>query len=179
MCFPSFPFVTHVLPSPWLTFHLLQVPLSWQCAGPLCRSACQNAPWPPGITVLSKPMFCVHLKSIEHIRSHPPQWGMTRSRQICLYWTTFWSTVYWCSLDSGNYLNNEQTKMNLPWISSSSCEWFQGQHLESIMRQEIKSEMNKIVEISQVWSHTSEVYLAVGEYKPDMSLVTILRFYLP
>lgn len=51
------------------------------------RLACQNTPWPPGITERSKPTLPVHLKSIEPIRS-PHKWRMTRFWNLCCYWKT-------------------------------------------------------------------------------------------
>lgn len=51
------------------------------------RLACQNTPWPPGITERSKPTLPVHLKSIEPIRS-PHKWRMTRFWHLYFYWKT-------------------------------------------------------------------------------------------
>lgn len=143
MCFPSFPFVTHVLLSPWLTFHLLQVPF---LGG---RRALAQVGLPKhSLATWNYRAFKAHTSCPSEIHwayqkapLPPPKCRMTRFWHICLYWKPlplFWSTVYWSSLDGGNYLNNKPTKMSPPWIQSCSPDRCQRQHLESIMRQEIK-----------------------------------------
>lgn len=183
MCFPSFPFVTHVLLSPWLTFHLLQVPF---LGG---RRALAQVGLPKhSLATWNYRAFKAHTSCPSEIHwayqkapLPPPKCRMTRFWHICLYWKPlplFWSTVYWSSLDGGNYLNNKPTKMSPPWIQSCSPDRCQRQHLESIMRQEIKKKRGQkdkqiFLKITQshmkkgkAFSRLVEISLAGGEYAP-------------
>lgn len=106
MCFPSFPFVTHVLLSPWLTFHLLQVPLA-QVGLPKCSPTTWNYRAFKAYTSCPSEIHSAY-------QNPPPSVGW-QDPGVCVYsgrLTSFWSTVYCSSLDSGNYLNNKPTKMN-------------------------------------------------------------------